>query len=169
MLQNLANVRPASSLLCVDFLFRTIRGKLSAEVKIYSKSRFIRGIGVNSFSFIAGLVLVLLEPHNPPCTGAGLGLVIGATVNRTSLYYKDKMSRWFAANPQLPDAGEELATEMSLEGKRQRIGNINSLQRHGGGRLSAYPKPAETWNSPGPRPCSRARKRNLYLDACGSI
>ena len=61
---------------------------------------------------------MLWEPHNPPFTGGGIGLVIGATRNGTAIYYKVKMSRWAAANPPLSGTAEEFADVVSLDGSR---------------------------------------------------
>ncbi len=87
-------------------------------MKNYPKSRLIRGIVVNAIMLVGGLIFVLWEPHNPPFTGLGTGLVMGATSKGTSIYYKVKMSRWAAANPPLSDTAEEFANEVSLDGKR---------------------------------------------------
>ncbi len=87
-------------------------------MKNYPKSRLIRGIVVNAILLVGGLILVFWEPHNPPCTGGGIGLVIGATRNGTAIYYKVKMSRLAAANPPLPETAKEFADAVSLDSKR---------------------------------------------------
>ena len=87
-------------------------------MKNYPKSRLIRGIVLNAILLIGGLILVLWEPHNPPFTGGGIGLVIGATRNGTAIYYKVKMSRLAAANPPLSETAEKFADAVSLDSKR---------------------------------------------------
>lgn len=67
---------------------------------------------------VGGLILVLWEPHTPPFTGLGTGLVIGATSKGTALYYKVKMSRWAAAHLPISNPDEEFTKHVSLDGKR---------------------------------------------------